>query len=45
MSTAASFCACEQYIQKFIPVLDTRIIVHIGKDSTKKRNNVLYLEL
>lgn len=38
ISTAASFCACEQHIQIFIPVLDVRITGCIRKDSTKKRN-------
>lgn len=45
MSTAAGFCAYEQYIQKFILVLDIRITACIRKDSTKKRNKVLYFGL
>lgn len=44
-STAASFCACEQNIQKFIPALDIRTTVYIRKGSAKKRNKVLYLGL
>lgn len=45
ISTAASFCACEQYIQKFIPLLDIRATAYVRKDSTKKGNKVLCLGL